>query len=85
MHERPPETIATDHDEIGLEFATDGTKRADHLFALDNDRQVVITSQGVYDFRDWLEAPHEPDKTYAFVSWNELLELLDRFRAQTLN
>lgn len=61
-------------------FAFDGTYTSYYAFRLSNGRRIEVRGDGIYDQADLERAsPYDAD---AFVSWAELLELLDTFRRQ---
>jgi hypothetical protein len=82
------EILCKGHDFIAEGHAIDGTPLGYVVLELDNGRALAIDHDGVTDLGDYKlaeSAPPENPVIYGFVSWAELLEMLDKFRAEQMN
>jgi hypothetical protein len=82
------EVFCTAHDFIADEHAQDGTPLGHVVLELSNTRALAIDYEGITDLGDFhaiQSATPENPVVYGFISWAELLEMLDKFRAEQMN
>jgi hypothetical protein len=87
MPETNPEILCITHDFIADSHDPDGTARGHIIVGLNNGRALVMDDFGVTDLGDFETERQSPEKPvyHGFVSWAELLEMLDKFRAEQMN
>jgi hypothetical protein len=82
------EILCKGHDFIAEGHASDGTPLGYVVLELDNDRALAVDNEGITDLGDFQaaqSATSESPVIYGFFSWSELLEMLDKFRAEQMN
>ena len=76
------------HDFIAEEHTAEGRGLGYAVLGLSNSRALAIDYEGITDLGDFQavqSATPENPVVYGFVSWAELLEMLDKFRAEQMN
>ena len=82
------EVFCTAHDFITEEHTADGSPLGYTVLELSNGRALAIDYEGVTDLGDFRAAQSAtPDNPviHGFMSWSELLGMLDNFRAEQMN